>query len=118
MRNDAGFTLLEVMVAFVIMALATIVLYQGGVSGVAQGLTAARMQEAVVRAQSRLASVGTLTPLQPLNTGGDDGGGYSWQLAITPAQSEGGLTLYNVCATERFGTRQVVLVTKRLGPSP
>ncbi|HYP63997.1 MAG TPA: prepilin-type N-terminal cleavage/methylation domain-containing protein [Acidocella sp.] len=118
MRGDTGFTLLEVMAAFVIMALAAVVLYQAGVGGVAQGLTAARMQEAVVRAQSRLASVGTLTQLQPLQAGGDDGDGFSWQLAIVPEQSEDGLTLYDVRATERFGTRPVVLTTKRLGSSP
>lgn len=118
MRRDAGFTLLEVMAAFVIAALASLVLYQAGIGGVAQGLTAAHMQEAVVRAQSRLASVGTLTPLAPVQAGGDDGGGFSWQLNIVPGQAEGGLTLYDIRVTEHFGPRQVVLVTKRLGPSP
>lgn len=118
MRRDAGFTLLEVMVAFVIMALASVLLYQAGIGSARQCLAAARTQEALARAQSRLASIGTLTPLRPLQAGGDDGGGYSWQLRITPAQSAGGLTLYDVQLTERYGARALTLATKRLGPSP
>jgi len=113
--SDSGFTLLEVMVAFVIASLATIVLYQAGFNGVLETSTAARYQEAVVRAQSRLASIGTLTRLAPLQAQGDDGGGYHWQLTIAPEQSTGTVTLYSVQVTESFGTRQVVLTTERLG---
>jgi general secretion pathway protein I len=116
MRGDNGFTLLEVMAAFVIASLAAIVLYQAGFNGAAETMTAARMQEAVVRAQSRLATIGVLTPLQPMQQSGDDGGGYRWRLVIAPEQSSGSLTLYDVRVTERFGGRQVVLATKRLGP--
>lgn len=117
-RADGGFTLLEVMAAFVIAALAAAVLYQAGVESLGQSLAAARTQEALVRAQSRLASIGTLTPLQPLRAAGDDGGGFAWQLSIVPEQTSGALTLYDVRLVERFGTRQVVLDTKRLGASP
>ena len=116
MRSDSGFTLLEVMAAFVIASLASIVLYQAGFNGAAETLTAARTQEAVVRAQSRLASIGVLTPLQPMQQSGDDGGGYHWGLLITAEQSSGSLTLYDARVTESFGNRQVVLATKRLGP--
>jgi general secretion pathway protein I len=116
-QGEAGFTLLEVMAAFVIAALASLVLYQAGFTGAAQATAAARYQEAVVRAQSRLASIGTLTALQPERLSGDDGGGFNWQLSITPEQSNGaGLTLYSVRVTESFGNRQVTLATKRLGP--
>lgn len=110
--------MLEVMAAFVIASLASIVLYQAGFNGASETLTAARTQEAVVRAQSRLASIGTLTPLQPMQQSGDDGGGFRWRLVIAPEQSSGMLTLYDVRVTESFGARQVVLATKRLGPSP
>jgi general secretion pathway protein I len=115
--RDAGFTLLEVMAAFVIAALASIVLYQAGFNGAAEAATAARTQEAVVRTQSRLASIGVLTALQPEQLSGDDGGGFRWRLSIAPAQANGPLTLYNVQVTESFGNRQVTLTTKRLGPS-
>jgi general secretion pathway protein I len=112
--RDSGFTLLEVMAAFVIAALACIMLYQAGFNGAAETATAARYQEAVVRAQSRLASIGVLTPLQTEQLSGDDGSFYHWQLRIAQLQSSGSLSLYAVQVTEQFGTRQVVLNTERL----
>jgi general secretion pathway protein I len=115
--DEAGFTLLEVMVALVIAALASIMLYQSGFSGAAESLTAAHYQEAVVRAQSRLASIGVLTALRPAQQSGDDGGGFHWRLTIAADKSNGKLTLYDVVVTEVFGDRQVVLATKRIGRS-
>lgn len=116
--RDAGFTLLEVMAAFVIASLAAIVLYQAGFNGAAAAVTAARLQEAVVRAQSRLASVGVLTALQPEQLSGDDGGGFRWRLSIAHEESNGALVLYDVQVSEIFGNRQVTLTTKRVGPPP
>ncbi len=113
--DAAGFTLLEVMVAFVIASLASLVLYQAGFNGAAETATAARYQEAVVRAQSRLASIGTLTPLQAAQASGDDGGGFYWKLDVTPHSSSGTVTLYDVRITESFGDRQVTLLTQKLG---
>jgi len=113
-RRDAGFTLLEVMAAFVIAAFGSVLLYQAGFDGAAGSSAAAHMQEALVRAQSRLASVGVLTPLQAEQLSGDDGGGYQWQLSIKPDQSNGTLTLYLVQLTERYGDRQITLSTERL----
>ncbi len=118
MHPESGFTLLEVMVAFVIAALASLVLYQVAFNASAQTLTAARYQEALARAQSRLAALGPLTPLQPGRTSGDDGGGFSWEMSIAPAQSNGQITLYAVRLTERFGGRAVTLATQRVAPTP
>jgi general secretion pathway protein I len=115
-RGAAGFTLLEVLVAFVIAALASILVYRAGVSGAAETAMAARYQEAIVRAQSRLASLGTLTALQPMQLSGDDGGGYHWQVIIAPLQSAPDLGLYAIRVTESFGNRHVALLTERLGP--
>lgn len=114
--REAGFTLLEVLVAFVIAALASIVLYKAGFSGASAAASAARYQEAVVRAQSRLASLGTLTALQGEQLSGDDGGGFHWQITIAPEASGHGLNLYAVRVVESFGNRHVTLVTERLGP--
>ncbi len=114
-HRDAGFTLLEVMAAFVIASLASIVLYQAGFNGATETATAARYQEAVVRAQSRLASIGALTALHPAQLSGDDGGGFHWRLSIAPEQSNGTLKLYSVLVTESFGNRQVTLAAERLG---
>lgn len=114
-QGEAGFTLLEVMVAFVIAALASIALYRAGFNGVADGAAAARYQDAVVRAESRLASVGTLTPLRPQEVHGDDGGGFRWRLSIRKLRHSGTVTLYAVRVTETFGDRRVTLATERVG---
>lgn len=114
---EAGFTLLEVLVAFIIAALGSVLLYQVAFDGAANAAAAARYQEAVVRAQSRLASIGVLTSLQPEALSGDDGGGFTWRLIITPKAGNGTVTLFDVQLTERFGNRQVTLDTQKLAPA-
>ncbi len=116
-RSEAGFTLIEVMAAFVIAALATIVVLRAGIDGVAQNAVAARYQQAIVRAQSRLASLGTLTALQPETLSGADGSGFFWRLRIARLQSSGPITLYAIDLTESFGRREVTLTTERVAPT-
>ena len=53
-----GFTLLEVVVALAIAALALVGLFQAGSGGLFAVDTAARAEEAIQRAQSHLAAVG------------------------------------------------------------
>ena len=84
MRGERGFTLLEVLVAFVIAALALGVLYGGTVSGLRAARTAGRYEEAVSRARSRLATVGHGTLLAPGDRRGDDGGGFRWRVRVAP----------------------------------
>jgi len=112
-----GFTLLEVMAALVIAALATIVLLQAGFTGAAENRAAADYGDALSRAQSRLASFGPLTPIQPEQLAGDDGGGFSWSVDITKLQTAGALSLYGIALTESFGGRHVTLETSRLAPT-
>ncbi len=116
MSSEAGFTLLEVMIALVIAALACIVLYEAGFPAVGEDVTAARYQEALARAQSHLAALGTLTRLRTGQLSGDDGGGFHWGIRIAAEPGMGSLTLYDVQVTERFGGRAVTLTSKRLGP--
>lgn len=80
-----GFTLLEVLVAFIIAALALAALLQGSTGGLQNARTAAHYGEAVARAQSRLAAL-TAT-LQPGEQTGDDGGGYTWRVLVRPGPS-------------------------------
>jgi general secretion pathway protein I len=117
-RPDSGFTLIEVMAALVIAALAIVVLLQAGFTGAAENQAAARYEEGLSRAESRLASIGTLTPIQAETLAGDDGGGYRWSVAVTRLQAAGALTLYAVDVTERFGGRDVTLRTERLAEPP
>lgn len=82
-----GFTLLEVIVALAIAALALIVLFRAGSDGLFAADTATRAEEAVERAQSHLAAVGHDVALLQGESTGDDGGGYHWRLRVTPVAS-------------------------------
>lgn len=80
----AGFTLLEVLVAFAIAGIGLAALLQGGTAALGNASIAAASIEATRRAQSRLAMVGAFAPLRPGETAGDDGDGYQWRVLVTP----------------------------------
>jgi prepilin-type N-terminal cleavage/methylation domain-containing protein len=82
-REDDGFTLVETLVAFVIMAAVATMLYRGfsgglRVSGVAEGA-----ETALLVAKARLAALGVETSLQ---AGGQEGreGDVAWEIATRP----------------------------------
>jgi general secretion pathway protein I len=79
--------LLEVIIAFVIAALALAVLYNAGVAGLRSTAAAAHYEQAVARARSHLTLADHASPLMAGNWSGDDGGGYSWHLRVTPIAS-------------------------------
>jgi general secretion pathway protein L len=76
--------LLEVVVALSIAALALVTLFQTGSGGLFAADTAARIDEAIERAQSHLAAFGRSGAVAPGQSTGDDGGGYRWQMRATP----------------------------------
>ncbi|MGI4942078.1 MAG: type IV pilus modification PilV family protein [Janthinobacterium lividum] len=96
MRATGGFTLLEVLVAFVIAAMALTLLGMAGVAGLRGATLSARYQEAVVRARSRLAVL-QVAPV-PGDRQGDDGDGFHWHVRVTP------LATADLPATHRFGS--------------
>jgi general secretion pathway protein I len=85
--REAGFTLLEVLVAFVIAALAFTVLFKAVGSGVGTASTAGRYEEATARARSHLAATGRENLLSATTLNGDDGAGYHWRIAVDPIAS-------------------------------
>lgn len=126
---EAGFTLLEVVVAVAIAGLALVGLFQAGSGGLFAVDTAARAEEALQRAQSHLAAVGRDAALVEGELSGDDGGGYHWRLQVQPAAQRQGVaadgvtpqnaTLYSVLVSiswqSRGHERAVTLQTLRLG---
>lgn len=97
MQRARGFSLLEVLVAFAILALVGGVLFQifGGAlrnAGVAEDYS-----RAALIADSKLATLGIEQPLREGSEGGSEGGGrFNWVLNVTPyvppegaAQTEG-----------------------------
>ncbi len=84
-RSEAGgFTLLEVLIAFVILSL-TLATVLGALSTGLRSLGSAEEAElAVLRAQSKLAAVGQLEPLSASRSDGAFADGASWEVAIEP----------------------------------
>jgi general secretion pathway protein I len=126
----AGFTLIEVLVAFVIAALALGVLYEGAGDGLRAGQRAGRVVEALSLARSHIAALGA-GPLVAGEQAGADGGGYRWrgrvtQLAAHPLGGSGlaataqgpRLVLYGIAVREEWtgdrGTQAVTLQSERL----
>jgi general secretion pathway protein I len=128
-RRQAGFTLLEVLVAFVIAALAIAVLFEGTLGGLQAARTAGAYQEALSRAQSHLAVLGPALPLAAMDQAGDDGSGFRWRLRVVPLQTArpaqgsstpaAAPTLYAVTVTVSWTaagqTRSVSLNSDRIG---
>jgi general secretion pathway protein I len=83
--TDDGFTLLEVLVAFVIASLALAVLTGAALNGVVSTKLSNRYQEALARAQSHLAAVGPLP--EPSDRQGDEGDGFHWHVRIVQLAS-------------------------------
>ena len=128
--QDSGFTLLEVVVALVITALAIVGLFQAASGGLLAVSTAGRVEEAIQRAQSHLAAVGRSAALIQGEFTDDDGGGYHWRLRARPVASRqvaaadgnptvpASATLFDVEVAISWpgprGERSVVLRTMRL----
>jgi general secretion pathway protein I len=85
-RRQRGFSLLEVMVAFVVLA-AALGLLLGMLSRGLHQITGSQSEtEASLYAQSMLDAIGTIEPLEPVSRVGDfDHGRYRWRLQVTQA---------------------------------
>jgi Tfp pilus assembly protein PilV len=117
-----GFTLLEVLVAFLIGGLALAALTDGARQALRAGRVSGQTEEALARARSRLAAVLVQGALQPLDQQGDDGHGFQWFIRVTPVAAAPVATLYEVRVAVAWpgGTdapRRVELVTRQLGPA-
>ncbi len=124
-KGEAGFTLVEVIVALAILALGLSVLL-GSISGsLRRTANAARMAEAGALAQSLLAQVGTDLQIRPDDSFGEFPNGYRWHLRMQPyggtrEQEAWPVGAYQVLTEveweEGTGRRSYALTTLRLGP--
>lgn len=91
MRRLDGFSLLEILVAFSIMAIAlTIVLRVFG-NGVNHAGIAEEYTIAVQIAESLMARTGVETALEPGELDGNEGERFDWRVSVQPVQNSGGV---------------------------
>ena len=123
-RSNHGFTLLEILVALVIFALAFGVLAQIMQTGLRQSAVAQSSAAATLLAQSELARVGVEVPLQAGQAEGETEDGMRWHTAIEllegPSEYQS-LATYQVQVIVAWGPRlaeQLTLTTVRVGVPP
>lgn len=87
MKHQRGYSLLEVIVAFAVLALA-LTLLLGSLSGASRQIKQADLRSrAVLHAQSLLAVTGVVEPLQDGERSGEwEDGRYRWQLQVASYQ--------------------------------
>ena len=123
--RQSGYTLIEVLVAFMILALSLTVLmriFSGGVRSVA---VSSEYATAAVIAESRLATAGIDIPLAPGETSGTEGEHFQWLLSVRDYEAwpgylsaAKGVSAYLVTVTVEWPhgdrTRRIDLSTVRL----
>ena len=81
--RNSGYTLIEVLVAFMILALALTVLLRIFSSGLRNVSVSSDYARAVLVAESQLATAGLATALHPGETSGSGGGKFSWTQVVS-----------------------------------
>ena len=117
-RSTAGFTLLEVLVAFAILSVAIVASIQGFAQGLRLLRTAGDHQQAILIADQKIREI--VTPMEEQKSGTE--GPFTWERTITVDPTP---ELTSVAATARWklyritvrvdwdGTRHVELATLR-----
>ncbi len=89
MRDQRGFTLIEVLVAFAVLAMLLGAIYQTFSSGLNASARAERRAVAALHAQSVLAALGSGEPISQGEATGELDGGYRWQTSVRLLESAG-----------------------------
>lgn len=121
--KSAGFTLVEVLVAFVIAALSLAALLQVFATGLRSATTSEHYARATMLAESQLASIGIEQPLAVGQSSGAFDDEYRWRIVVAPYQEadmDALVEVFDVSVTVSWGAegengRSVTLRTLRLG---
>lgn len=126
-QPNGGFTLVETLVAFAIIAVGAAVALPLFSDTLTRNENAITLRMAVSIVQSRLAETGVLIPLAGGTSHGVEANRYHWRVEIAEAPlvlTENPLKLgaYDVTVSVAWGTdnaeRSIALRTLRLGPKP
>lgn len=88
-RYSGGFTLLEVLLAFVVFALSFTVVLEILSGSMRNTVHAKEYTESALIAQSIMDQIGLEIPLEPGVSAGGEEGAYTWELQISPYDGEG-----------------------------
>ena len=114
MRTERGFTLVEVVVAFLLLAMVLATGFELFTTGMRRAIDLEERSQALAIAQSRLAGAGVEVPLKENTTAGlSDDGKYRWTLTIARS-SEGVPTEGSQLATP-YGLYRVEVVVSWRG---
>jgi general secretion pathway protein I len=128
--RQSGFALIEVLVAFIIAAVALGLLFQAASSSGRAARQAGNYEEAVSLAKSHMAAVGRDADIVASDVTGNDEGSYRFRVTIIPsavaqpprdagpAPVQAGATLFNVAVTVSWTDgsheREIVLHSQRI----
>lgn len=123
--NSRGFTLIEIVVALLVLSLASAVLFEGLSLGFRNARTADDFAQAVLIAQSKLAPTGVEAPLSAGTTSGEELEKFTWTVTVDPVEvaAEAGTTpgslqpyfvVVDVVWSDGSAERSVSLSTLRL----
>lgn len=126
-KQNRGMTLLEILVAFVILSLTMAVILHIFSGGIHNAKIAQSYSRAVFLAQSRLAAVGIEQPLAPLEDSGQVGPDFQWHVSVVVLDDGGEadrllmpvrqyLVRTTVSWQEDGREKQIELSSVRIGP--
>jgi general secretion pathway protein I len=81
-KDKSGFTLIEIVVALLVLSIASAVIFEGFSVGFRNARTADDFAQAVLIAQSKLAPTGVAEPLSAGVTSGEERDKYSWTVTV------------------------------------
>lgn len=83
---QAGFSLIEILVAFAILAVSLGVLLQIFSRGTSTTIATAQYSRAIALAEARLAAVGSAIPLKEGSTSGEPEDGFAWEVVVAAVE--------------------------------
>ena len=124
MSGERGFSLIEVLVSFVLLSMSLAVILQIFSTNLRAVDTVRKQTHALILAESKLAELGNEIPLTPGEESGESGA-FNWQLTVSPyigdaeEENESIHELYDVAMIVNWergaGRSEIRLKTLRLG---